>query len=171
MSISKLVDDHNTTGLALVSIRDRFRLCSRDSSGGRITRKRKGMQRRRTELSNRHCYDSPSGVAISLVPLWFPWWFYVVKYLRIAKMIYGVRGVYEISHNCYFSKNRSAAASLFAINNGFPIVQFMRQPFLNIFRQNYFGLNLQILSVRKGRFFRPLNKSSRISAAAESSAT
>ena len=58
---------------------------------------------------------------------------YVVKYLWIAKMIYGVRGVYEISHNYYFSKNRSAAASLFAINNGFPIVQFMCQPFLNIF--------------------------------------
>ena len=93
------------------------------------------MQRRRTELANRHWYGSPPAVVISLVPLWFPWWFYVVKYLWIAKMIYGVRGVYEISHNYYFSKNRSAVASLFAINNGFPIVQFMCQPFLNIFRQ------------------------------------
>ena len=40
------------------------------------------------------------------------------KYRRIAKMTYRVKGVYEISHNCYYSKNRSAAASLFAINNG-----------------------------------------------------
>ena len=31
MSISKHVDIHNTTGIALVSIRDRF--CSRESSG------------------------------------------------------------------------------------------------------------------------------------------
>ena len=38
-SISKHVDDHNTTGMAQVSIRDRFRPCSRDSSGGRTTRK------------------------------------------------------------------------------------------------------------------------------------
>ena len=39
MSISKHVDDHNTTGIAPVSIRDLFRPCSRDSSGGRTTRK------------------------------------------------------------------------------------------------------------------------------------
>ena len=38
-SISKHVDDHNTTGIAQVSIRDRFRPCSTDSSGGRTTRK------------------------------------------------------------------------------------------------------------------------------------
>ena len=54
-------------------------------------------------------------------------------------MIYGVRGVFEISHNCYFSKHRSTAASLFAINNGFPIIQFTCQPFFNVFRLNYFG--------------------------------
>ena len=34
MSINKHVDDHNITGIAQVSIRDRFRPCSRDSSGG-----------------------------------------------------------------------------------------------------------------------------------------
>ena len=39
MSINKHVDDHNITGIAQVSIRDRFRPCSRDSSGGRTTRK------------------------------------------------------------------------------------------------------------------------------------
>ena len=32
MSINKHVDDHNITGIAQVSIRDRFRPCSRDSS-------------------------------------------------------------------------------------------------------------------------------------------
>ena len=55
MSIRKHVDDHNTTGIAQVSIRDRFRPCSRDSSGKRTTRKpNQAMQRRRTELANRH---------------------------------------------------------------------------------------------------------------------
>ena len=103
-------------------------------------------------------------------PLWFPWWFYVVKYLWIAKMINGVRGVYEISHNSYFSKNRSAAASLFVIDNGFSIVQFMCQPFFKHLSAKLFWNKLQILSVRKGHFFRPLNKSNGISAAAESSA-
>ena len=39
MSINKHVDDHNITGIAQVSIRYRFRPCSRDSSGGRTTRK------------------------------------------------------------------------------------------------------------------------------------
>ena len=34
MSINNHVDDHNITGIAQVSIRDRFRPCSRDSSGG-----------------------------------------------------------------------------------------------------------------------------------------
>ena len=34
-SVRKHVDDHNTTGIAKVSICDRFRSCSRDSSGGR----------------------------------------------------------------------------------------------------------------------------------------
>ena len=114
------------------------------------------MQRRRTELANRHWYSSPPAVVISLVPLWFPWWFYVVKYLWIAKMIYGVRGVYEISHNCYFSKNRSAAASLFAINNGFPIVQFMCQPFLNIYRLNYFGTIYKFCLSEKAASLDPL---------------
>ena len=71
-------------------------------------------------------------------------------------MINGDRGVYEILHYCYFSKNRSAAASLFAINNGFPIVQFMCQPFFKHHSAKLFWNNLQILSVRKGRFFRPL---------------
>ena len=33
MSINKHVDDHNITGIAQVSIRDRLRPCSRDSSG------------------------------------------------------------------------------------------------------------------------------------------
>ena len=37
MSINKHVDDHNITGIAQVGIRDRFRPCSRDSSGGRTT--------------------------------------------------------------------------------------------------------------------------------------
>ena len=60
------------------------------------------------------------------------------KYLRIAKMTYVVRGVSEISHNCYFSKNRSAAAGLFAIM-AYPRVYFMCQPFFNVFRLNYFG--------------------------------
>ena len=80
----------------------------------------------------------------------------VVKYLWIAKMIYGVRGVYEISHNCYFSKNRSAAASLFAINNGFPIVQFICQPFLNIFRLNYFGTIYKFCLSEKAASLDPL---------------
>ena len=39
MLINKHVDNHNTTGIAQVSIRDRFRPCSKDSSGGRTTRK------------------------------------------------------------------------------------------------------------------------------------
>ena len=35
MSINKHIEDHIITGIAQVSIRDRFRPCSRDSSGGR----------------------------------------------------------------------------------------------------------------------------------------
>ena len=62
MSINKHVDDHNTTEIAQVSIRDQFRPCSRDSSGGRTTRKL-------------ICYGSPPRGVISLVPLWFPRWF------------------------------------------------------------------------------------------------
>ena len=44
-SVDKHVDDHSNTGMAQVSIRDRFRPCSRDSSdrrtkqGGQFTRK------------------------------------------------------------------------------------------------------------------------------------
>ena len=79
-----------------------------------------------------------------------------LKYLWIAKMIYGVRGVYEISHNCYFSKNRSAAASLFAINNGFSIVQFKCQPFFNIFRLNYFGTIYKFCLSEKAASLDPL---------------
>ena len=52
---NKHVHDHNTTGIAQVSIRNRFRPCLRDSSGGRTTRKpNQAMHRRRTKLANRH---------------------------------------------------------------------------------------------------------------------
>ena len=49
MSISKLVDDHNSTGIALVSIHDRFRPCSRDSSVGRTTNKKNKLSDAATE--------------------------------------------------------------------------------------------------------------------------
>ena len=71
MSISKHAEDHKTTGIALISIRDRFCPCSRDSSGDRSSAT--GFL-----LFHLNRYGSPPGVAISLVPLWFPWWFYVV---------------------------------------------------------------------------------------------
>ena len=53
----------------------------------------------------------------------------------------------------------------------YTIVYFMRQPFSNFFRLNYFGNHLQNFSIRKGRLFRSLNKSNGTSAAAESSAS
>ena len=81
------------------------------------------------------------------------------KYLRIAKMTCGVRGVYEISHNCSFSKKRSAAASLFAINNGLSNSILYVLAFFKHLSTKLFWKNLQVLSVRKGRLFRPLNKS------------
>ena len=46
-------------------------------------------------LADRHCfllfhlnrYGSPPGVVISLVPLWFPWWFYVqLSFLSPSKL-------------------------------------------------------------------------------------
>ena len=30
-----------------------------------------------------NCYGSPPGVAISLLPLWFPWGFYVIPVLEL----------------------------------------------------------------------------------------
>ena len=92
------------------------------------------------------------------------------EYLMIAKMTCGVRGVYQISHDCYFSKNRSAAANLFAINNGLSYSILYVSAFFKYLSTKLFWNNLQILSVRKGRLFRPFNKSNGISAAAESSA-
>ena len=51
------------------------------------------------------------------------------------------------------------------------IVYLMCQPFLNIFRLKLFWNDLRNLSITKGHFFSPLNKSDWISAAAESSAS
>ena len=53
----------------------------------------------------------------------------------------------------------------------YTVVYLMCQPFLNIFRLKLFWNDLQNLSIEKGHLFSPLNKSDRISAAAESSVT
>ena len=50
-------------------------------------------------------------------------------------------------------------------------VYLMCQPFLNLFRLKLFWNDLRNLSITKGHFFSLLNKSDRISAAAESSAS
>ena len=59
MSINKHVDDHYITGIAQVSIRDRFRPCSRDSSGGKqrenqIKQCSDGEQNLQTDIMHRH---------------------------------------------------------------------------------------------------------------------
>ena len=68
MAINKHVDNHNTTGIAQVSMRDQCNSCG-------VVIIDMLVDRHCFFLLHLICHDSPPGGVISLVLLWFPWWF------------------------------------------------------------------------------------------------
>ena len=83
----------------------------------------------------------------------------ITKYLRIAKMTYDVRGVYEISYNCTVTLAKTAQQQqvFLQLIMAYPIVYFMCQPFLNIFRLNYFGTIYKFCLSEKAASLYPLS--------------